>query len=369
MKARRADLVSRTPGRLLHEDEGGGVWLRQASDRFARLHADEGRQAVRFRGLGDGPVRIDRDGAHLIRKEGNTLERWHRDDGCIARAEVPPRPPSPYAMDRGRPQWDGWWPGRDGHLWYLGYDPDGRPLVYLFDARTLALLDTAEPRSSLDYPRPEFPERIPTWGDFAAQAARPFPAEEPIGFFANGGDKFAFFVLYEGRDGAIVDRSTPELEERVREASDERVFFVELVAARSKLLTCDDLGLFGLIDVEKAAWEQRVVQPLEPLQVEDDRIAIDGCDARPARRLFQCRDVVVDATRAFLQMEVDPYALEEDLETLGDFPRVFLLSLDASTLRTLEVVTVAAESGEDVTLLRGGLIAVSHGEEIALHRW
>lgn len=368
LPAGRIHRVGEARGEIVHahvSEATRGVWLRDP-DGFVWLDASSGAVShVTFAGFsGGGRVHLYDDHQHLLHRSTDALELWHRSDGLVARAEVPRPPPSPYAMDRGRPQWDGFeLTTGTARLWYCGYDAQGTALLYLFDGATLELLDTHVPHSSSWQGRAP----IERWGDSGAQAFRRFPDGEPIGFFGNVGDSFAFFTMYDVRAGKIVERSTATLEQCVREASDQTMHHIELLSANT-LVTCDDLGLFAIHDIASEKQVRSVIQPLDAIS-NGDVLQVGGVDDTPAASLFQLRDLTVGASDIYLSYEVNEYASEEELETLGEFPGRFFLMCDRASLDPVCFVPDSDFVDYVVHMFHDGLFATHTRDRLTLFRW
>jgi len=268
-------------------------------------------------------------------------------------------------MDAGRPEWDGHMLTEGGmHLWYFGYDADASPTLTLFDARTLELLDTHTPRSSVGYPRPEAPERLSRWGDFGASTFAQAGAREPVGMFANYGDSFGHFSAVTADDGRIVACGTLEVELAVQDSSDQSVWYMEWAREGAELVVCDDVGLLSLVDVASAERTARSVDSLGAFE-RDYRLHLPSFEGSCRSYAYDHVDMTADATHVFMRHEVSDAA-----ELEGDMPRCIWTVGDKKTLETVALMAPERIAGvRDLDILDGGVVfATKHDESKALYR-
>lgn len=342
-----------------------GLWWRR--DREHLVWADLDTAAVEtlcFRDLpAGGEVTLYADRRHLVRKEGGSFELWERDRGLIARRNVPPPPPSTEPILGGRPQRElHWFSGDNRHLWYMGYDERGAPVLYLFEGRSLRLMDTAGPPMSIGRVDSHVPEAL-DWCS-SPECFSTYPGGEPVGLFSARCDELGYFLwLAVGPEGTLENRATRELQRAAAQTSDLAVSYLRSPQA-DRLLAINDLHEVLRIDVTTCAIDlsARFLAPFESA-LDPDYLEVAPYRGRARSDDFIVTTVVNTDTHIYLELGVADHLAQEEVEALDDFPWLFYLMLDAATLQPVGFVNPyslgdEAEEVQDVRLLEGGTIAV-----------
>ncbi|MEZ4380461.1 MAG: hypothetical protein R3A79_03890 [Nannocystaceae bacterium] len=342
-----------------------GLWWRRSRERFVWADLDAGAsETIDFPDLpADGDVSMYADRRRLLRKHGTSFELWHCERGLVARRAVPPAPPSVEPLLRGRPQQElHWLSGDDRHLWYMGYDDHGAPLLYLFDASTLQLRDSVGPPMSIG----RVASHVPAPRDWcgAPQRFTTYPGGEPVGLFSPSCDELGYLMWLAVRpEGTIDDRATPGLRRAAAATSDTVATYLRAPQA-DRILAFTDLHEVHRVDLKTEAID-RSASFLAPFESERDPDLLEVAPYRGSVRSTDLwlTEVVATAAHIYLDLSLSPHVSEDDANALGDFPWRFFVMLDAATLQPVGFVDPYALGGDAeevqaVDLLEDGTIAV-----------
>lgn len=230
------------------------VWMRRGVSAFTRVNVVTGEaEEVDFPMLTpSGPVSIYPDLEHALTIEGQRLILAHRRDGVVREAPV-------FESSSSNQAWEGWTFTWDHtRLWFFGYGEDGLPLLYLFDALTLELLDTHIPVSTHEAlwrtpqdARDDTLFRVTSWGDEDMIVRHGSFGDEPLLCLGHDADRPSHVMLMRALGGDRIERFVDrELYERIYWCSGEACALIDFDESTERIVYVDDCGCCNIRPID-----------------------------------------------------------------------------------------------------------------------